>query len=61
MYGLPFLAKCKPCNLSLSESCPGTGERGTFKQFNCLNGYYNDLAIFILTTKEDAIRNIKVD
>ncbi|PHT47912.1 Chloride channel protein CLC-a [Capsicum baccatum] len=47
--------------ISLTKSCPGTGERGTFKQFNCLNGYYNDLAIFILTTKEDAIRNIKVD
>ncbi|KAM3364090.1 chloride channel protein CLC-a-like [Capsicum galapagoense] len=58
MYGLPFLAKCKRCDSSLSESCPGTGETGNFKQFNCPNGYYNDLATLILATKEDAIRNI---
>ncbi|KAF3685067.1 hypothetical protein FXO37_00995 [Capsicum annuum] len=44
MYGLPFLAKCKPCDLSLSESCPGNGERGDFKQFYYPNGYYNELA-----------------
>ncbi|KAM3305458.1 hypothetical protein P3S67_012324 [Capsicum chacoense] len=58
MFGLPFLAKCKS---SLSESCPGTGLRGNYKHFNCPNGYYIDLATLILTTKEDAIRNIKVD
>ncbi|KAK4367373.1 hypothetical protein RND71_011165 [Anisodus tanguticus] len=57
-YGLPFLAKCKPCDSSLSVSCPGTGETGNFKQFNCPNGYYNDLATLLLTTNEDAVRNI---
>ncbi|TMX05919.1 hypothetical protein EJD97_000053 [Solanum chilense] len=58
IYGLPFLAKCKPCGSSLSDSCPGTGETGNFKQFNCPNGYYNDLATLLLATKEDAIRKI---
>ncbi|KAG5624527.1 hypothetical protein H5410_009745 [Solanum commersonii] len=58
IYGLPFLAKCKPCDSSLSDSCPGTGETGNFKQFNCPDGYYNDLATLLLATKEDAIRNI---
>ncbi|KAJ8549871.1 hypothetical protein K7X08_033578 [Anisodus acutangulus] len=58
MYGLPFLAKCKPCDPSLQGSCPGTGGTGNFKQFNCPNGYYNDLATLLLTTNDDAVRNI---
>ncbi|KAK4712693.1 hypothetical protein R3W88_007206 [Solanum pinnatisectum] len=58
IYGLPFLAKCKPCDSSLSDSCPGTGETGNFKQVTCPNGYYNDLATLLLATKEDAIRII---
>lgn len=58
MYGLPFLAKCKPCDPSLPGSCPGTGGTGNFKQFNCPNGYYNDLATLLLTTNDDAVRNI---
>ncbi|CAN4079109.1 unnamed protein product [Withania somnifera] len=58
MCGLPFLAKCKPCDSSLSESCPGNGETGNFKQFNCPNGYYNDLATLLLTTNDEKIRNI---
>lgn len=58
MYGLPFLAKCKPCDPSIQGSCPGTGGTGNFKQFNCPNGYYNDLATLLLTTNDDAVRNI---
>ncbi|XP_009761471.1 chloride channel protein CLC-b [Nicotiana sylvestris] len=58
MYGLPFLAKCKPCDPSLPGSCPGTGGTGNFKQFNCPDGYYNDLATLLLTTNDDAVRNI---
>ncbi|OIT26422.1 PREDICTED: chloride channel protein CLC-b-like [Nicotiana attenuata] len=58
MYGLPFLAKCKPCDSSLPGSCPGTGGTGNFKQFNCPDGYYNDLATLLLTTNDDAVRNI---
>ncbi|KAL8049226.1 hypothetical protein ABFX02_06G007700 [Erythranthe guttata] len=60
LYGLPFLAKCQPCDQSLpdSSSCPNTGGAGNFKQFNCPSGYYNDLATLLLTTNDDAVRSI---
>ncbi|KAG8366778.1 hypothetical protein BUALT_Bualt16G0003100 [Buddleja alternifolia] len=59
MYGLPFLAECRPCDPSLQDvSCPTTGRAGNFKQFNCPKGYYNDLATLLLTTNDDAVRNI---
>ncbi|KAK7380843.1 hypothetical protein VNO78_33362 [Psophocarpus tetragonolobus] len=58
-YGLPFLAKCTPCDPSLPEPvCPTNGRSGNFKQFNCPNGHYNDLATLLLTTNDDAVRNI---
>ncbi|KAE8021341.1 hypothetical protein FH972_007239 [Carpinus fangiana] len=58
-YGLPFLVKCRPCDPSLSAAeCPTNGRSGNFKQFNCPNGYYNDLATLLLTTNDDAVRNI---
>ncbi|GER47495.1 chloride channel [Striga asiatica] len=58
-YGLPFLARCQPCDSSrLHSSCPTTGRSGNFKQFNCPNGHYNDLATLLLTTNDDAVRNI---
>ncbi|KAF7819438.1 Chloride channel protein CLC-b [Senna tora] len=58
-YGLPFLAKCTPCDPSLPESvCPTNGRSGNFKQFNCPKGHYNDLATLLLTTNDDAVRNI---
>ncbi|KAL3636684.1 hypothetical protein CASFOL_018983 [Castilleja foliolosa] len=59
MYGLPFLAKCQPCDSSIQDSsCPTTGRSGNYKQFNCPNGHYNDLATLLLTTNDDAVRNI---
>ncbi|XP_030544815.1 chloride channel protein CLC-b [Rhodamnia argentea] len=59
LYGLPFLAKCTKCDPSLMDSvCPTTGRSGNFKQFNCPDGYYNDLATLLLTTNDDAVRNI---
>lgn len=59
LYGLPFLATCSPCDSSLSESaCPTTGRTGNFKQFNCPDGYYNDLASLLFSTNDDAVRNI---
>ncbi|KAF8013131.1 hypothetical protein BT93_I1109 [Corymbia citriodora subsp. variegata] len=59
LYGLPFLAKCTECNPALTDSvCPNTGRSGNFKQFNCPDGYYNDLATLLLTTNDDAVRNI---
>ncbi|KAI4350522.1 hypothetical protein L6164_004971 [Bauhinia variegata] len=58
-YGLPFLVKCTPCDSSLPEfDCPTNGRSGNFKQFNCPKGYYNDLATLLLTTNDDAVRNI---
>lgn len=59
LYGLPFLAPCSPCDPSLPEStCPTTGRTGNFKQFNCPDGYYNDLASLLHSTNDDAVRNI---
>ncbi|XP_057983554.1 chloride channel protein CLC-b [Malania oleifera] len=59
LYGLPFLATCTPCDSSLAESaCPTNGQTGNFKQFNCPDGYYNDLATLLFSTNDDAVRNI---
>lgn len=58
LFGLPFLAKCSPCDSSISETCPTTGRTGNFKQFNCPDGYYNDLASLLFSTNDDAVRNI---
>ncbi|KAM7268199.1 hypothetical protein ACFE04_010365 [Oxalis oulophora] len=57
-YCLPFLAQCKACDSTLGEACPTNGRSGNFKQFNCPDGYYNDLATLLLTTNDDAVRNI---
>lgn len=58
LYGLPFLAPCSPCDPSIEAPCPTTGRTGNFKQFNCPNGYYNDLASLLHATNDDAVRNI---
>lgn len=57
-YCLPFLANCKACDPSFPETCPTNGRSGNFKQFNCPNGHYNDLATLLLTTNDDAVRNV---
>ncbi|KAM7278858.1 hypothetical protein ACFE04_005992 [Oxalis oulophora] len=57
-YLLPFLAKCRACDPNLLDACPTNGRSGNFKQFNCPDGYYNDLATLLLTTIDDAVRNI---
>ncbi|GLT56944.1 hypothetical protein SLA2020_299560 [Shorea laevis] len=57
-YCLPFLAKCRACDPSITEACPTNGRSGNFKQFNCPDGYYNDLSTLLLTTNDDAVRNI---
>lgn len=58
LYCLPFLATCSPCDSSITETCPTNGRSGNFKQFNCPDGYYNDLASLLFTTNDDAVRNI---
>lgn len=58
-YGLPYLADCTPCDASLPDGvCPTTGRTGNFKQFNCPDGHYNDLATLLLTAIDDAVKNI---
>ncbi|PON61323.1 Chloride channel [Parasponia andersonii] len=59
LYCLPFLAACTPCDSSHADSvCPTNDRSGNYKQFNCPKGYYNDLATLLLTTNDDAVRNI---
>ncbi|KAG1331480.1 chloride channel protein CLC-b [Cocos nucifera] len=58
LYLLPFLAPCTPCDPTLDAACPTVGRSGNFKQFNCPNGYYNDLASLLHATNDDAVRNI---
>jgi chloride channel 7 len=58
LYFLPFLASCQPCDESLGTNCPTIGRSGNFKQFNCPDGYYNDLATLLHATNDDATRNI---
>lgn len=58
LFCLPFLAKCQPCDPHAPEACPTNDRSGNFKQFNCPSGHYNDLATLLLTTNDDAVRNI---
>ncbi|KAK9684326.1 hypothetical protein RND81_10G202600 [Saponaria officinalis] len=58
MYGLPFLVSCTKCDPSTTTVCPTSGRTGNFKQFNCPDGYYNDLASLLFSTNDDAVRNI---
>ncbi|KAH9618686.1 hypothetical protein KSS87_017160 [Heliosperma pusillum] len=58
MYGLPFLVSCTKCDSSPNIVCPTSGRTGNFKQFNCPDGYYNDLASLLFSTNDDAVRNI---
>ncbi|WOL01377.1 chloride channel protein CLC-a-like [Canna indica] len=58
LYCLPFLVPCTPCDPSLGAVCPTPEGSGNFKQFNCPNGYYNDLASLLHATNDDAVRNV---
>ncbi|KAI4375196.1 hypothetical protein MLD38_013096 [Melastoma candidum] len=59
LYCLPFMSECKKCDSKLEPpACPTNGRSGNFKQFNCPDGYYNDLATLLLTTNDDVVRNI---
>ncbi|XP_074570041.1 putative chloride channel-like protein CLC-g [Curcuma longa] len=58
LFGLPWLASCKPCPAELTEACPSIGRSGNFKKFQCAPGHYNDLASLFFNTNDDAIRNL---
>lgn len=58
LFGLPWIASCRPCPLDASEACPTIGRSGNYKKFQCSYGYYNDLASLIFNTNDDAIKNL---
>lgn len=58
LFGLPWLASCRPCPLDAAEACPTIGRSGNYKKFQCPPGHYNDLASLIFNTNDDAIRNL---
>ncbi|XP_058112053.1 putative chloride channel-like protein CLC-g [Magnolia sinica] len=58
LFGLPWLAPCRPCPAESPEACPTIGRSGNFKKFQCLPGHYNDLASLFFNTNDDAIRNL---
>jgi chloride channel 7 len=58
LFGLPWIASCRPCPADASEACPTIGRSGNYKKFQCSYGYYNDLASLIFNTNDDAIRNL---
>ncbi|KAK1323537.1 putative chloride channel-like protein CLC-g [Acorus calamus] len=58
LFGLPWVAPCKPCPAGASEPCPSIGRSGNFKKFQCAPGHYNDLASLFFNTNDDAIKNL---
>lgn len=58
LFGLPWLASCRPCPIDGSEACPTIGRSGNYKKFQCPSGHYNDLASLIFNTNDDAIKNL---
>ncbi|KAK9070822.1 hypothetical protein SSX86_011224 [Deinandra increscens subsp. villosa] len=58
LFGLPWLASCRPCPAGTSEPCPTIGRSGNYKKFQCQPGHYNDLASLFFNTNDDAIKNL---
>ncbi|XP_073150318.1 putative chloride channel-like protein CLC-g isoform X2 [Henckelia pumila] len=58
LFGLPWLAYCRPCPSDTSEPCPTIGRSGNYKKFQCQPGHYNDLASLFFNTNDDAIKNL---
>ena len=58
LFGLPWLASCRPRPTGLSEACPSIGRSGNFKKFQCPPHHYNDLASLFFNTNDDTIRNL---
>ncbi|KAL6519105.1 hypothetical protein OROGR_018425 [Orobanche gracilis] len=58
LFGLPWIASCRPCPSDVSEPCPTIGRSGNYKKFQCPPGYYNDLASLFFNTNDDAIKNL---
>lgn len=58
LFGLPWIASCKPCPTGTEEACPSIGRSGNFKKFQCAMNEYNDLASLFFNTNDDTIRNL---
>ncbi|KAK8951527.1 putative chloride channel-like protein CLC-g [Platanthera zijinensis] len=58
LFGLPWLASCRPCPGGISEACPSIGRSGNFKKFQCAPDHYNDLASLFFNTNDDTVRNL---
>ncbi|KAK3143559.1 hypothetical protein QOZ80_4AG0301830 [Eleusine coracana subsp. coracana] len=58
LFGLPWIASCKPCPSGTEEACPSIGRSGNFKKFQCAMDEYNDLASLFFNTNDDTIRNL---
>ncbi|KAG8066458.1 hypothetical protein GUJ93_ZPchr0004g40047 [Zizania palustris] len=58
LFGLPWIASCKPCPSDTEEACPSIGRSGNFKKFQCAMNEYNDLASLFFNTNDDTIRNL---
>lgn len=58
LFGLPWLAPCRPCPPDAVEPCPTIGRSGIYKKFQCPPNHYNGLASLIFNTNDDAIRNL---
>lgn len=58
LFGLPWIASCRPCPLDAVEPCPTIGRSGNYKKFQCPPGHYNDLASLFFNTNDDAIKNL---
>ncbi|XP_072150949.1 putative chloride channel-like protein CLC-g isoform X3 [Setaria viridis] len=58
LFGLPWVASCKPCPTNTEEACPSIGRSGNFKKFQCGMNEYNDLASLFFNTNDDTIRNL---
>lgn len=58
MFGLPWLASCRPCPAGIKEACPSIGKMGNFKNFQCPPNHYNDLASLFFNTNDDTIKNL---
>nr|CAD1840140.1 unnamed protein product [Ananas comosus var. bracteatus] len=55
LFGLPWLAPCRPCPSMMNGDCPSSNR---FKRFQCAPNHYNDLASLFFNTNDDAIRNL---
>ncbi|XP_040379348.1 putative chloride channel-like protein CLC-g [Oryza brachyantha] len=58
LFGLPWIASCKPCPSDTEEACPSIGRSGNFKKYQCAMNEYNDLASLFFNTNDDTIRNL---